>query len=261
MSGEETAQIDHNRLRSELCNWLRLMEISGTGEILLDRGLYEDTGSLKETMGSSTGPADSLSAIREAIASCRRCDLHGTRTNTVFGEGNPSTDIMFIGEGPGRDEDLQGRPFVGRAGMLLTKIIEAMGLMREDVYITNVVKCRPPGNRNPDADEISECLPFLEKQVNVIGPKVICTLGLVATQTITGSRSGITAMRGRYYDYNGIMVMPTFHPAACLRNPSSKRLVWEDVKKIMKTLGLPVQGVMRNGPGKNKHRTDSTASD
>jgi DNA polymerase len=159
---------------------------------------------------------------------------------------------MFIGEGPGRDEDLSGEAFVGKAGMLLTRIIEAMGLTREDVYITNIVKCRPPNNRNPELDEISECLPYLEKQIDTIHPEVICTLGVVATQAITGMRRGISAMRGRPHDYRGFTVIPTFHPAACLRYPSNKKLVWEDIKKVMKTLGLPIRGVMRNGPSKNK---------
>jgi DNA polymerase len=170
----------------------------------------------------------------------------------VFGEGDPSSRLMFIGEGPGRDEDLQGRPFVGRAGMLLTKIIQAMGLRRKDVYITNIVKCRPPGNRNPEPDEISECLPYLEKQIELIKPEVICTLGNVATQTLTGMRSGITSMRGRFYTYRDIRLMPTFHPAACLRKPETKRLVWEDIKQVMKVLDLPIRGVMRDGPSKSK---------
>jgi DNA polymerase len=147
---------------------------------------------------------------------------------------------MFIGEGPGRDEDLQGRPFVGRAGMLLTKIIEAMGLSRADVYIANVVKCRPPGNRNPDLDEIAECLPHLERQIEMIKPLVICTLGNISTQTLLDVKSGITSVRGRFFEYRGIKVMPTFHPAACLRKPETKRLVWKDVKQIMKALELPI---------------------
>jgi DNA polymerase len=171
----------------------------------------------------------------------------------VFGEGSPSSRLVFVGEGPGRDEDLQGRPFVGRAGMLLTKIIQAMGLERKDVYITNIVKCRPPGNRNPEPDEISECLPYLEEQIEIIGPEVICTLGNVATQTLTGMRSGITSMRGRFYDYRGVRLMPTFHPAACLRRAATKRYVWEDIKKIMEVLGLPIRGVMRDGSSQNKH--------
>jgi uracil-DNA glycosylase family 4 len=200
--------------------------------------------------GSSVGV---LSDLIDRMSACTRCDLHKTRNNMVFGEGDPSSRLMFVGEGPGRDEDLQGRPFVGRAGMLLTKIIQAMGLERKDVYITNIVKCRPPGNRNPEPDEISECLPYLEKQIDLIEPEVICTLGNVATQTLTGMRSGITSMRGRFYDYRGVRLMPTFHPAACLRRAATKRYVWEDIKKIMDVLGLPIRGVMKDGSSKNKH--------
>jgi DNA polymerase len=160
---------------------------------------------------------------------------------------------MFVGEGPGADEDRTGRPFVGRAGALLTKIIQAMGLERGDVYIANIVKCRPPGNRDPEPDEISECLPYLEKQIDIIRPRVICSLGRVATQTLIRERTGISLLRGRFFEYRGIKLMPTFHPAACLRQPSSKRLVWEDIKKVMKELGLPIRGVTRNGHSKNRN--------
>jgi uracil-DNA glycosylase family 4 len=247
MTGEHTAEIDRENLRTELCNWLRLLEISGTEHILLRRDRSRDAD---ERLGGAPG---SLEVLGEEVASCTRCGLHDSRTNAVYGEGDPSSRLMFIGEGPGRDEDLSGRPFVGKAGMLLTKIIKAMGLKREDVYITNIVKCRPPGNRNPELDEISECLPYLEKQIELIRPEIICTLGVVATQTITGTRRGIGAVRGRVHDYKGIKVIPTFHPAACLRYPANKKLVWEDIKEVMRSLDLPIRGVMRNGPGKNKH--------
>ena len=247
MAGEHTAEIDRESLRTELCNWLRLLEISGTEDILLMKGWSQGESEPR------SGVATSLAALEEEMVSCTRCELHSTRTNLVYGEGSPSSRLMFIGEGPGRDEDLSGRPFVGRAGKLLTKIIEAMGLKRDDVYITNIVKCRPPGNRNPELDEISECLPYLEKQVEMIRPEIICTLGVVATQTITGTRRGIGATRGRVHDYKGINVIPTFHPAACLRFPANKKLVWEDIKEVMRFLDLPIRGAMRNGPGKNKH--------
>jgi DNA polymerase len=271
MAGENTAGTDRGDLRAELCNWLELMEISGTRDIFLGSesdgiewddvlmsaaavvegaGPEGDTGVDAEPQGGSAGIT--LTGLLEELRSCTRCDLHKARTNTVFGEGDPSSRLMFVGEGPGRDEDLQGRPFVGRAGMLLTRIVEAMGLKRNDVYIANIVKCRPPGNRNPEPDEISECLPHLEKQIQIIKPLVICTLGNVATQTITGIRSGITTLRGRFYDYRGIRVMPTFHPAACLRNPASKKLVWQDIKQVMKELDLPIRGVMKNGPSKDR---------
>ena len=247
MTGEHTAGIDRENLRNELCNWLRLLELSGTEHVLLKRDRSAEVEEPRADGGSS------LETLREEVLSCTRCGLRKTRTNTVYGEGNPAARLMFVGEGPGRDEDLSGRPFVGKAGMLLTKIIGAMGLKREDVYITNIVKCRPPGNRNPELDEISECLPYLERQIELIHPEIICTLGVVATQTITGTRRGIGAMRGRVHDYKGINVVPTFHPAACLRYPANKKLVWEDVKEIMKFLDLPIRGVMRNGPGKSKH--------
>jgi DNA polymerase len=247
MAGEHTVEIDRESLRTELCNWLRLLEISGTEDILLMENWSSDTAK------SLAGGSPSLDTLEEEMASCARCELHSTRTNIVYGEGSPSSRLMFIGEGPGRDEDLSGRPFVGRAGMLLTKIIEAMGLKRDDVYITNIVKCRPPGNRNPELDEISECLPYLEKQVDMIRPEIICTLGVVATQTITGTRRGIGATRGRVHDYRGINVIPTFHPAACLRFPANKKLVWADIKEVMRFLDLPIRGAMRDGPGKNKH--------
>jgi DNA polymerase len=249
MTQERQLGTDRENLRAELCNWLRLLEISGSADLLISSGTpAEHYGAATTTAPSPQTAADLL----EEIGSCTRCGLYKTRTHTVFGEGAADARLMFIGEGPGRDEDLQGRPFVGRAGMLLTKIIEAMGLARGDVYITNVVKCRPPGNRNPEIDEIAACLPYLENQIRLVAPEVICTLGLVASQTITGVRTGITAMRGRFREYKGIPVMPTFHPAACLRKPQTKRLVWEDIKQVMKALDLPIRGAMRNGPGKDK---------
>ncbi len=224
-------------LKKELCNLLSLMEACGITEIYLP-----------ESNADSRPPLESLSQM---VDSCKRCDLHKTRTNPVFGEGNPRARLMFVGEGPGRDEDLQGRPFVGKAGMLLTRIIRAMGLSRDEVYIANVVKCRPPGNRNPELDEIVECLPYLERQIEIIKPEIICALGSVAAQTLTGKRAGITSLRGKFHEYLGIPVMPTFHPAACLRKPMIKKLVWEDVKQIMQFLGLPIQGVMNNGASKS----------
>jgi DNA polymerase len=171
----------------------------------------------------------------------------------VFGEGDPSASLMFVGEGPGADEDAQGRPFVGRAGVLLTKIIQAMGIAREDVYIANVVKCRPPGNRAPEPDEICACLPYLEKQIDLVRPQVICTLGNVATRTLVGEHRPISEMRLSLFAYRGIHLVPTFHPAACLRNPDSKKDVWEDIKKVMRLLGLPIRGAKTDGPGTNRN--------
>ena len=258
-------------LRTQASNWLQLMELAGTTEVVLastptgrplERRRPPDvadapgvSGDRRPGVPSPRGEAagGSLAALTAKVVDCDRCGLHGTRTKVVFGEGDPRSRLIFVGGGPGRDEDISGRPFVGRAGMLLTRIIEAMGLTRSDVYITNIVKCRPPGNRNPEPDEISECLPYLEKQIELIEPEVICTLGLVATQTLTGLRRGITSMRGRFYEYRGIKLMPTFHPAACLRKPATKKDVWKDIQEIMKVLDLPVGGGMRHGAGKNKH--------
>jgi uracil-DNA glycosylase len=171
---------------------------------------------------------------------CNACRLAGTRTNVVFGVGNPNADLMFIGEAPGRDEDLQGEPFVGRAGQLLTDIIKAMKLTRDDVYIANVIKCRPPENRNPEPDELEECRPFLRRQVELIKPKVIVTLGRFGLQSLTEKGYSISAVRGQWLDYNGIKLMPTYHPAYLLRTPSAKKDVWADMKKVMAELGITV---------------------
>ena len=186
-------------------------------------------------------PVDSLTGLREVLGDCKRCKLHLGRTNLVFGEGPTMVSLVFVGEGPGRDEDLQGRPFVGEAGGLLTKIIKAMGLTRESVYICNVVKCRPPHNRDPEPDEIAACIPFLERQIGLISPKVICTLGRVAAQGLLGQEFKITRQRGEWYSFKDIPLMPTYHPAYLLRNQAAKRDVWEDVKKIMQRLGLEVK--------------------
>ncbi|MFQ5596933.1 MAG: uracil-DNA glycosylase family protein [Nitrospiria bacterium] len=183
-----------------------------------------------------------LEVIREEIGDCRRCKLASTRTHIVFGTGNPHASLFFVGEGPGQDEDRQGEPFVGRAGQLLTKMISAMGLSRAQVYIANIIKCRPPGNRNPQEEEIAACRPFLDQQIAAIRPTVICALGTFAAQTLLATSMRISDMRGRFHDLNGVKVMPTFHPAYLLRNPGEKRRVWEDLQKIMAELGLPLRG-------------------
>ena len=170
--------------------------------------------------------------MREELGDCRRCKLHSSRTQIVFGCGDPNAKLVFVGEGPGRDEDLQGEPFVGLAGQLLTKIIQAIQLTRQEVYIANIVKCRPPQNRNPEPDEIGACEPFLVKQLEVIRPKLICALGTFAAQTLLKTQERISSLRGRFHSYRGIQLMPTFHPAYLLRNPHNKREVWEDMKKI-----------------------------
>ncbi len=179
-----------------------------------------------------------LQMIRAEIGDCTRCRLHKGRTHLVFGVGNPNAALMFVGEGPGADEDLQGEPFVGRAGQLLTRMIEAMGLTRSDVYIANCVKCRPPGNRNPEPDEIATCIPFLKKQIEAINPRVIVCLGKFAAQTLLQTEIPITKLRGDFFDYGCTKIMPTYHPAFLLRNPNMKRAVWEDLKKVMSYLGL-----------------------
>jgi DNA polymerase len=180
--------------------------------------------------------AEGLHAIRDELGDCTRCKLHTLgRKQIVFGVGNPAADIMFVGEAPGADEDQQGIPFVGRAGQLLTKIIEAIDLKREDVYIANVIKCRPPQNRNPEQDEVETCEPFLFRQIDVIKPRVIVALGTFAARTLLRTLDPISRLRGRVYDYRGAKLIPTFHPAYLLRNPASKREVWEDMK-LVKTL-------------------------
>ena len=179
-----------------------------------------------------------LDALRAETHKCEQCRLAGTRTNVVFGVGNPNADLMFIGEAPGKDEDEQGEPFVGRAGKLLTDIIKAMKLTRNDVYIANIVKCRPPENRNPEPDEIEQCRPFLVRQVELIQPKVIVALGRYGLQGLTGKSYSITAVRGQWLDYNGIRLMPTYHPSYLLRTPAAKKDVWNDMKKVMAELGI-----------------------
>jgi DNA polymerase len=183
--------------------------------------------------------ADALAALREEIGvACTRCKLHTQgRTQVVFGVGNPNADLMFVGEAPGADEDVQGEPFVGRAGQLLTKIIEAMAMKREDVYIANLIKCRPPGNRNPEPDEVQECEPFLFRQIDQIKPKVIVALGKFAAQALLKTTEPITRLRGREYKYRDAILMPTYHPAYLLRTPSAKREVWADMKRVKELLG------------------------
>jgi len=194
--------------------------------------------SAAETVPAPEAGAAPLDDLGKIAHDCTKCRLAGTRTNVVFGVGNPNADLMFIGEAPGRDEDLKGEPFVGRAGQLLTDIIKAMKLTRDDVYIANVIKCRPPENRNPEPDELDACRPFIRRQVELIQPKVIVTLGRFALQSLTEKAYGITSVRGSWLEYNGVKVMPTYHPAYLLRNPAAKKEVWADMKKVMAELGL-----------------------
>ena len=183
-------------------------------------------------------PNETLDDIRADLGECTRCRLHKARTKLVFGVGNPNAELVFVGEGPGHDEDVQGEPFVGRAGKLLTQMIEAMSLRREDVYICNVVKCRTPENRLPDKDEIAVCSPFLLRQLAAIQPKVICCLGACSAQTLLATTQGISRFRGEWFDFRGSKLIATYHPAYLLRNPSAKSEVWKDLQKVMAVLGL-----------------------
>ncbi len=207
-------------------SYIELNRASGIEEIFISEG----------HKAQETGGKNELEELRSEVLNCKRCSLHKTRRNVVFGSGSNRAELMFIGEAPGEDEDIQGLPFVGRAGQLLTKIIEAMGLKREDVYIANILKCRPPNNRIPLPAEITECEDNVKAQVEFIRPKIICTLGKFASQTFLRTGTPISVLRGHFQEYNGIKVMPTFHPAYLLRNPNDKKLVWQDMKKIMKEL-------------------------
>ncbi len=187
-----------------------------------------------ERPASPTEPTTprTLEQVRGELGDCTRCKLHQGRTTLVFGVGRPDADLMFVGEAPGRDEDQQGEPFVGPAGQLLTKIIEAIGLTRDQVYIANVIKCRPPQNRNPELDEVQTCAPFLFQQMDVIRPRVVVALGAFAVRTLLRSEQSISRLRGQVFDYRGAKLVPTFHPAFLLRSPDRKRDVWQDMKKV-----------------------------
>src|SRR5437867_11931283 len=184
-----------------------------------------------DRLGPDRAPLQ-LDAILAEIVNCQRCKLASTRTHIVFGSGNPDAELVFVGEAPGYDEDQQGLPFVGRAGQLLTKIIESINFKREDVYICNVLKCRPPENRNPEPDEVTSCNPFLRKQLAAIRPKIVCCLGTFAAQTVLQTAAPISRLRGKFVDMDGMRVIATFHPAYLLRSPEKKREVWEDMKQI-----------------------------
>ena len=214
---------------------------TGDGSPLTSQNLQTTPETLVQILPAGTRnlqtTPDTLPMVREEIGDCTRCKLHKLgRRQIVFGVGNPNADLMFVGEAPGRDEDIQGEPFVGRAGQLLTKIIEAIGLHRGDVYIANVIKCRPPENRNPEQDEVDTCEPFLVQQIDIIKPKVIVALGTFAARALLRTLDPISRLRGRIYEYRGAKLIPTFHPAYLLRNPSSKREVWEDMKVVRKLL-------------------------
>jgi len=210
--------------------------LPGRAEDRREPGATEAGAAAQAAPEAAGDGAASLALIRSDLGECTRCRLHEKRTQIVFGVGDPRAELMFVGEGPGVDEDRQGEPFVGRAGQLLTKIIEAMGYRREQVYIANVVKCRPPENRTPLPDEVATCSPFLFRQIAAIGPRVLVCLGTPSAQTVLGTRQTITRLRGSFRELEGVKVMPTFHPAYLLRNPAAKKDVWDDMKKVMAVL-------------------------
>ena len=217
-------------------------EIRGMGGAVGNVG-HDDVIEVEEQVDIFDAPKTmTLEEIREEIGDCTRCKLHEGRTNLVFGEGSPKAKLVFVGEGPGRDEDQQGRPFVGRAGKLLTKIIEAMGLTREQVYICNVVKCRPPQNRTPEPDEMSTCEQFLFKQIRFIKPEVIACLGATAAQSMLKTKKSLGSLRGRFHSYGSSKLMVTYHPAALLRNAGFRKPLWDDMQVVMKELGLRKPG-------------------
>jgi uracil-DNA glycosylase len=229
-----------NQLQQELLSVVKAIKGYVLNQESLSVGLeWGKKSPLSPPIENLTGNKEAdLEKVYQEMKTCQLCELSKTRRNLVFGDGNPSARVVFVGEAPGADEDEQGLPFVGRAGQLLTKIIEAMGLKRKDVYICNILKCRPPGNRNPLPDEIGLCEPFLKKQLQVISPQVICALGTFAAQTLLKTDISISMLRGRFHSYEGIKLMPTYHPAYLLRNPSSKKLVWEDVQMIMREISV-----------------------
>lgn len=199
----------------------------------------EDTMQTESDAQDSSAGGTDLAAIADEVAGCTRCGLHSTRTNTVPGEGHASPEIIFVGEAPGADEDVQGRPFVGRAGQLLTRMIEAMGFTRDEVFIANICKCRPPKNRKPAPHEMEACLPYLKAQIALLKPRVIICLGATATEGLLGL-NGITRLRGTWHSFEGIDVMPTFHPSYLLRKPGAKHDTWADLKAVLKHIGRPV---------------------
>jgi uracil-DNA glycosylase family 4 len=273
MESAKPARVE-TRIRTQVRDWLQYGEELGLGPYYRDRHAMPAAASdlelsieisieavqttemaprkiLKESAAALITPVhaetlfgekrvegDTLPLIREFIGECTRCKLSKGRTKIVFGTGSPKARLMFVGEGPGRDEDLSGEPFVGRAGKLLTDMIKAMGLQREDVYIANIVKCRPPENRQPEHDEVDACSPFLMRQIDVIRPQVICTLGNTPTQTLLQTTQGISKFRGQWFDFRDTKLLPTYHPAYLLRNPAAKADVWKDLQKVMAVLGL-----------------------
>lgn len=238
MTGEQNgiSGDEFSAVLADIRNSLRFMAACGcTGfDTSVDVERLQNLGRARSAMEDK----ETLEGIRSDLGDCRRCGLCRSRTNIVFGTGNPDARLVFVGEGPGHDEDITGEPFVGRAGRLLDRIIAAMKLSREAVYICNIVKCRPPENRNPLPDEIESCIPFLERQIDAVAPEFICTLGAVATRALLRTGAPVSRLRGRFHNYRGIRVMPTYHPAFLLRYPEKKRETWEDMKMLMGVRGM-----------------------
>ncbi len=214
----------------DLKSYVKAEKAAGTADIIMPARHRDAASASKKSV--------LLEPVKKEVLSCHRCPLYKTKTNYVFSDGDPEARLVFVGEAPGGDEDLQGVPFVGRAGQLLTKMIEAMGLKRQDVYICNVIKCRPPENRAPLPEEIAACKDYLLRQIEVISPKVICTLGKHAAEALLDTEVFISKIRGKEFEFNGVTLIPTYHPAYLLRNPSAKKEVWIDLKKIIKILSL-----------------------
>lgn len=231
-----TADTPHFQIIRDIRNTLCYLKRNGCTGFDCSQTSLKILNRLDGSNHAAAADRETLADIRNDLGDCTRCGLCESRTHIVFGEGNPNAQVVFVGEGPGFDEDKCGQPFVGAAGRLLTKIIAAMQLTRETVYISNIVKCRPPKNRNPEPGEIRQCLPFLKRQLATVNPRVICALGSVAARTLLDTETAISRLRGRFDEFLGIPVMPTFHPAYLLRNPEKKRVVWEDVQQIMKML-------------------------
>jgi uracil-DNA glycosylase len=236
--GEINSASSPDQLRAELLSTVKALKNNIKNQDKFAGRLTRDKMSTPEKDIMVEHPAEEadLNKMCAQMQGCLRCPLGKTRHSLVFGDGYHQAQVVFVGEAPGADEDAQGLPFVGRAGQLLTKIIEAMGLNRRDVYICNILKCRPPQNRNPLPEEISACEPFLKEQLRIISPRIICALGAFAAKTLLKTEVPITVLRGRFHSYEGIPLMPTYHPAYLLRNPGAKKLVWEDVQLIMKEL-------------------------
>jgi uracil-DNA glycosylase family 4 len=239
MSGDAKIPAQAAELAAEAVRHLWWLRDAGVREVPL-AAAPRPSGS--QALSEKGCGSEELLAIRAELGDCTRCKLHGGRTRLVFGVGNPSAELMFVGEGPGADEDLQGEPFVGRAGQLLTKMIEAMGFARSEVYIANVVKCRPPGNRDPEPDEIAACEPFLKAQIAAVRPRVVVALGRFAVQTLLRDDTPVGKQRGRWREYEGVRLMPTFHPAYLLRNPAEKKPAWEDLQLVMREFGKTAPG-------------------